>query len=120
MTKSEFAAGWKLLILQPWGWRYRSLTSEGKPSEESRLQMELYYNRLHWGHPQAWLDVVNLYVEGEEWPSIQALKQSLSQVNPRYMKSLPDPVGSRKEWQPTMSTEEANQVLQRLGIDMKL
>lgn len=116
MTQAEFAQGWKLLINQPWGWRYRTLT-DGKPSEESRLQLELYYSKLHWATAQAWFDVVNLYVEGTEWPSIQALKQSLQQVNPRYVKTLSGPV--RNDGHVSISEDDAKAILARFGVHPK-
>lgn len=93
MTQAEFAKGWKLLILQPWGWRYRSLTEQGAPSEESRTQMEFYYDKLKFGHPDAWMKVAGSYAEGEKWPSVESLRSSLSHANNRYMPSLPPPSG---------------------------
>lgn len=118
MTQSEFAKGWKLLILQPWGWRYRSLNSEGKPSEESRVQLELYYSKLKWATPEAWQEVVRVYVEGEEWPSIQALKTALQQINHRYVKALPGRQDDRPA--PKITRQEAEGVLRKLGIERAL
>lgn len=91
MTKSEFAKGWKLLILQPWGWRYRSLTTEGKPSIESQTQMEFYYDNLKWGVAEAWWKVAELYAKGKEWPSLNELRDSLLHLNRQCVQAIPGP-----------------------------
>ena len=90
MTQGEFSAGWKLLILQPWGWRYRSLTRDGTPSAESKTQLEFYYHKLQWAHPDAWMTVADLFAQGDDWPSVKALQQALKTVNPRHVTSLTD------------------------------
>lgn len=94
MTQAEFAKGWKLLVLQPWGWRYRSLTDQGGMTEETKTQMEFYYDKLKWAHPAAWMKVADLFAQGEEWPSVQALKVALQNINTRYVNGLTD---ARKE-----------------------
>jgi hypothetical protein len=92
MTKSEFAKGWKLLILQPWGWRYRGLDEQGRPTAESKAQMEFYYAKLQWATPEAWQHVVEtIFAQGEEWPSVKAINQSLLHLNARFVKALPAP-----------------------------
>jgi hypothetical protein len=91
MTQGEFAKGWKLLILQPWGWRYRSLDAHGKPTEEAMTQMEFYFAKLKWAHPEAWWQVADRFAQGGEWPSVDELRNSLRQVNGRYVKSLTGP-----------------------------
>lgn len=85
MTQSEFAKGWKLLVLQPWGWRYRALTDQGQPTEETKTQMDFYYAKLNWAHPHAWWSIADLYAQGEGWPSVFALKRALQSVNHRYV-----------------------------------
>lgn len=97
MPKGEFAKGWKLLVLQPWGWRYRGLVEDPKtremvPSEESRSQMEFYYAKLNWAQGAAWMQVAELYAQGESWPSVKELQQALQHVNVKYQKALPEPV----------------------------
>ena len=89
MTNFEFVKGWKLLILQPWGWLYRGLTEQGQPTEEARTQMEFYYDKLKWAHPEAWWKVAELYAQGKEekedkkgnklnqWPSVWELQTAL-------------------------------------------
>lgn len=91
MNQAEFIKGWTLLILQPWGWRYRSMTADGRPSEESRQQLEFYYDKLKWAEAKAWWTITELYAQGTEWPSVSALKTALHQVNARFIKALPAP-----------------------------
>lgn len=91
MNQAEFIKGWTLLILQPWGWRYRSMTADGRPSEESKQQLEFYFNKLQWAEAKAWWQVAELYAQGTEWPSVSALKTALQQVNARFVKALPAP-----------------------------
>jgi len=100
MTRGEFAKGWKLLILQPWGWLYRGLTERGQPTEESKTQMEFYYDKLQWAHPEAWWRVAELYAQGKEerddkkgnhWPSVWELRTALQQINHQYVRTLPAP-----------------------------
>ena len=90
MTQAEFAKGWKLLILQPWGRHYRMLTAEGTLTEDAKTQMELYFKKLQFGHPLAWIKVAELYAEGSEWPSITSLRQTLTSMNGRYQQALTD------------------------------
>lgn len=112
MTRQEFAKGWKLLILQPCGWRYRGLTVDGQPTEESRAQMEFYYDNLKWAHPEAWWKVASDYAQGREWPSLSELRQSLSVINRYFVKAIANT--STKEFVPM--PEEIRQKLARLGV----
>jgi hypothetical protein len=103
MTQAEFAKGWKLLLLQPWGWRYGRLTDQGQPTEEAKTQMEFYYDKLKWAHPEAWWKVAELYAQGKEvkedkkgsregqWPSVWELRMALQQINHQYVRTLPAP-----------------------------
>lgn len=96
MSKGEFSQGWKLLILQPWGWRYRGLvedpqTGQMVPSEESKAQMNFYYDKLKWAQAAAWMHVAEVYAQGKDWPSVQELKTALQHVNGKYIKALPRP-----------------------------
>ena len=89
MTQGEFAKGWRLLILQPWGWRYRGLTPDGKPTPEAQLQLTLYFSKLKWADPRAWWKVAELYAQGNEWPCINDLRFSLQSVNTQFVKAIP-------------------------------
>ena len=103
MTRGEFAKGWKLLILQPWGSLYRGLTDQGQPTEEAQTQMEFYYDKLKWAHPEAWWRVAALYAQGKEektdkkghkvnpWPSVWELRTALQHINHEYVRMLPTP-----------------------------
>lgn len=96
MSKAEFSQGWKLLILQPWGWRYRGLvedptTGQMVPSEEAKAQMGFYYDKLKWAQGAAWMQVAEVYAQGKDWPSVQELKTALQHVNAKYVKALPRP-----------------------------
>lgn len=114
MTQGEFAKGWKLLVLQPWGWRYRGLTPEGKPSAESQAQLEFYYDRLKWADPRAWWKVAELYAQGGEWPSVNELRGSLNQLNPHFVKAI----GQEKRGEPM--PEEVRSLLKRVGSKMAM
>jgi hypothetical protein len=89
MTKAQFVKGWKLLIIQPWGARYNR-AENGQPTEESRTQLEFYYDKLKWADPRAWMKLASTYAEGKEWPSIGELKTSLQVVNARYVPAIND------------------------------
>lgn len=90
MTRKEFMAGWSLLVLQPWGWRYNKVGGDGQPTSEALAQIEFYFSKLSWAHPQAWRQVVELYAEGKEWPSVQELRISLQTINARFVVGLTD------------------------------
>jgi len=96
MPMGVFAKGWKLLILQPWGWRYRGLvedpqTGQMVPSEEAKTQMQFYYDKLKWAQGAAWMQVAEVYAQGKDWPSVQELKTALQHVNAKHVKALPQP-----------------------------
>lgn len=117
MTQSEFAKGWKLLILQPWGWRYRGLDQAGRPTEEARAQMEFYFAKLQWAHPQAWLKVADLYAQGNEWPSVRDLAQALRNVNSQFVTALPKPRASSDDL-PKGMPAEVRSIVDRIGSRM--
>lgn len=91
MTQAEFSRGWKLLILQPWGARYRTVTTDGRPTEESKTQLEFYYDKLKFGSAEAWWKVAQLYAQGEKWPSLNELRDSLLHLNRQCMPAIPGP-----------------------------
>jgi hypothetical protein len=96
MPMGLFAKGWKLLLLQPWGWRYRGLvedpqTKELVASAEASAQMEFYYGKLRWAQGDAWLDVAARFAEGDKWPSVHELRMALQHINGKYIKALPQP-----------------------------
>lgn len=94
MTQAEFAKGWKVLVLQPWGWRYNQLDkTTGLPTEEAKTQLELYYAKLQWAKADAWWSVAQQYAGGTAWPGLQELKHSLQAVQAYHVQSLPAPVG---------------------------
>lgn len=112
MTPQEFSTGWKFLINQPWGWRYKTVTAEGKPSEESKLQLEFYYSQLSFGHPDAWMKTAQLYAAGSEWPSLGSLRDTLSMFHRRCLTRLTDQTPDTGIPMP----EEIRQKLQADGI----
>ena len=116
MTKAEFAQGWKLLLVQPWGWRYRGLDANGQPTQEAALQLDFYYNKLSWASPQAWQEVATRFAEGEEWPSIMVLNQALRHINSRFVPTLPPTTRGREA--PSISEIEARKILARMGITL--
>lgn len=91
MTHAEFAKGWTLLITQTWGWRYRGMTDQGQPNDESATQLEFYYREIRWAQGAAWMDVAMRFARGEKWPSVNELQLALRYVNGRYVKALPQP-----------------------------
>lgn len=90
MTQQEFAKGWKLLILQPWGKPYRGITEEGQMTEEAKTQMQFYYEKLKYGHPDAWIKTAELYAEGKGWPSLSDVRETLSMFHRRCVVALTD------------------------------
>lgn len=109
MTQYEFAQGWKLLILQPWGWRYRTLTAKGDPSPESEAQLRFYYNKLKWAEAAYWMRAAELFAEGDEWPSVHDLTMSLKLMQAQNQKKLEGP-----EMQPSEMPEEVRAMLQKI------
>lgn len=87
MTHAEFAKGWRLLVLQPWGWRYNQL-KDGKPTAEAQAQLEFYFDALKWAHPDAWWKVATLYAQGTEWPSVNELRGSLRHLNAQFVTAI--------------------------------
>lgn len=90
MTKSEFLQGWKLLVLQPWGWRYNQMAQDKKPTADALAQLEFYFAHVQWAHSAAWMKVATLYASGSEWPSIQELEGSLRAVHGQFVKMIKD------------------------------
>lgn len=90
MTRKEFMIGWSILVLQPWGWRYSKVGADGRPTADSLAQIDFYFTKLSWAHPQAWSTVAEMYAEGKDWPSVQELRLSLQAINARFIKSLTD------------------------------
>lgn len=89
MTKKEFLQGWKVLVLQPWGWRYNQVGKDGKPTADAMAQLDFYFSKLSWAQPEAWAKVAEVYAEGKEWPSVQELRASLQNLNGQFVKALP-------------------------------
>lgn len=75
MTKEQFARGWALLTVQPWGRAYRGL------NPEVTIQSELYYKHVHKANPQVWLTVCESSASGDKWPSLSDLKTALTQLH---------------------------------------
>lgn len=71
MTKAEFGVGWMLLTAQPWGRSYRGATAEAS------IQLELYYRHVDKANPVVWQAVCEQAAQGDKWPSLSELKQSL-------------------------------------------
>lgn len=117
MTQAEFAQGWKLLILQPWGWRYGRLDAQGRPTEESRAQLEFYFAKLQWAHPAAWMKVADLYAQGNEWPSVRDMAQALRNVNSQFVQALPKPRASSDDL-PKGMPAEVRSIVDRIGRPM--
>lgn len=115
MTQAEFAKGWKLLILQPWGWRYRSMTEQGGMTEETKTQMEFYYDKLKWAQGEAWRKVASGYAEGDRWPSLSDLRQSLSIINRHFVKAIAETSTQDRVPMP----DDVRQMLAKLGVRQK-
>ena len=90
MSQAEFVKGWKLLIIQPWGWRYNQTDASGKPTAAAMTQMEFYFEKLRWAHPQAWWTVAQTYAQGNDWPSVNELRQALQYANGKYVDAVTD------------------------------
>ena len=113
MTQPEFSKGWRLLINQPWGWRYKSVTPTGQPTEESKTQLEFYYTHLSFGHALAWMKVADLFAQGETWPSVSVLKAALLHANASYVKAIDAPTNHYEPMPP-----EVKEQLARIGRPM--
>lgn len=57
-------------------------------TEETKTQMEFYFDKLKWAHGEAWRKVADEYAQGSEWPSLNALKQALLHVNQRFVPAI--------------------------------
>jgi hypothetical protein len=91
LSQADFAKGWRLLVLQPWGWRYNRIDeATGRPTHEAAAQMEFYYGKLNWAQPAAWWAVADLFAQGSAWPSVTELKQALQVENPRHVVAVTD------------------------------
>lgn len=112
MTKQEFVKGWRLLIMQPWGWRYRSVTEAGEPTQESMDQLLFYYDKLKWAHPGAWLKVAELYAQEAEWPSVKALNTALHHENQRYVRGIEDKTRERWDEMPAEVSDMLHKIIQ--------
>ncbi len=114
MTQTEFMKGWTLLILQPWGWRYRGMTQDGRPSEESKLQLEFYFDKLKSVEASAWWHVASLHAQGDAWPSVREIKISLNQTHGRFIAALPAPDAVPEEM-PDAVRAMIRAITQRMG-----
>ena len=101
MTEAEFARGWRLLVLQPWGWRYNQVKN-GKPTQDSIEQLDFYYRKLGWADADSWYRVADLFAAGKEWPSIDELKQSLKSSGAKNVGYMPP------------NTEQAKQIIRQV------
>lgn len=90
MSQADFAFGWRLLIIQPWGWRYNQTDSTGRPTVEAKTQLEFYYDKLKWAQPKAWWKVAEMYAQGKEWPNLSDLQRSLSTANSQCLPAVTD------------------------------
>jgi len=72
VSKEEFFKGWVLLTNQPWGRSYRGATAE------ATIQMELYYKHVDKANAVVWQAVCEQAAQGDHWPSLSELKQSLA------------------------------------------
>jgi hypothetical protein len=84
MTREEFAKGWILLTVQPWGKRYAG--TDGAAT----VQSELYYTRFGQTNPYVWRACCELYSSGDHLPSMDELRQTIANNTPRA-KALPAP-----------------------------
>ena len=52
------------------------------------MQLEFYFDKLKWAHPEAWRKVSSTYAEGEKWPSVNELRESLLAMNRYYVTAI--------------------------------
>jgi hypothetical protein len=88
MKRDEFLKGWSLLVMQPWGYRYNKVDTNGRPVGDGLMQLNLYFESLKWADAQAWLKVTVLFARGEKWPSVNELRDGLRNVNGGFVKAL--------------------------------
>lgn len=114
MSREEFLRGWRLLIIQPWGWRYNQTEADGRPAFAAREQLEFYFDRLKWAHGDVWMRVATSYAHGDEWPSLNALILSARQVHAQMRPALTD----QRPGDPMPAGVRA--ILERLGNKMTM
>lgn len=83
MTEAEFTIGWKLLLLQPWAYRYRGVNEFREPSPDAKGQWQFYYEHLKNAAPAEWVRIATEYAKGKEWPAVDTLKRSLTSIAAR-------------------------------------
>jgi len=73
MTREEFAKGWLLLIVQPWGRRY------AEDTDIARTQSEFYYHQLKEIPSQDWWHTCEVIASGSLWPSVDDIRGRLGE-----------------------------------------
>lgn len=111
MTQADFAKGWRLLIIQPWGWRYNQTDHQGRPTRDAQTQLEFYYNQLHWADSRAWWKTCEQYAQGKEWPSVSELRQAVQHLQRQVLRSIRD---TRKDEGEPMP-DDVRAMIDRLG-----
>ena len=83
LTRPEFLKGWLFLTAQPWGKAYRSGATmpSGEPDPAS-LQSEFYYRAVTQTVPSVWYAACQSAAQGEHWPSVDSLRQSIRNLTP--------------------------------------
>ena len=73
MTREEFAKGWLLLIVQPWGRRY------AEDTDTARTQSEFYYHQVKDIAALDWWRVCEVIASGSLWPSVDEIRARLGE-----------------------------------------
>lgn len=71
MNRQEFAKGWLLLVVQPWGRRYDD------DSDVAKTQAEFYYQQLKSNEATDWWRVCEVIAGGSSWPSLDEIRGRL-------------------------------------------
>lgn len=84
LTRPDFLKGWLFLTAQPWGKTYRSttaMTPTGEPNPAD-VQSEFYYRAFTQTTYPIWMQACQQAAQGEHWPSIDMLRQSVKSLTP--------------------------------------
>ena len=99
MTREEFLAGWGLLLTQPWGRRYATV-SDKSSAITAATQLEFYFRKLSSFDGTFWKTTCELFAAGDHWPSVDELRLSMNNSLPQRMRleyhteqsEMPEPI----------------------------
>lgn len=99
MTREEFILGWNLLVAQPWGRRYATVTDKSS-AVTAATQLEFYFRKLCTYEGTFWRVTCESFAAGDHWPSVDELRTSMNFNLPQRMRleynteqsEMPEPI----------------------------